>query len=128
MDQDLLVSTLLDRDLDTLCLWHLLAAGGLVTIAICRGGGGEGDVGASRAALGTALLSGHLPALHLGRRLTSCLGDLEVIRISNRLLRRLPNREAFNWSESSDTTWNGQLRLQLNNHAISKLKSIMNMF
>ena len=60
----LLVSALLDWNLDTLGLWNLLAVCGLVTIAI--GGGGEADGGAGGPAPGLTLLGGNNATLVTG--------------------------------------------------------------
>lgn len=63
----LLVSALLDWNLDTLCLGNLLAVGGLVTIAIGGGGGGgEADGGAGGPAPGLTLLGGNNTTLVTG--------------------------------------------------------------
>ena len=62
----LLVSALLDWNLDTLCLGNLLAVCGLVTIAIGGGGGGEADGGAGGPAPGLTLLGGDNATLVTG--------------------------------------------------------------
>ena len=62
----LLVSALLDWNLDTLGLGNLLAVGGLVTIAIGGGGGGEADGGAGGPAPGLTLLGGNNATLVTG--------------------------------------------------------------
>ena len=78
-----LISAFLDRDLDTLCLGHLLAAGGLVTIAIGggRGRSGETDGGARGPPPGLTLLGGHNPTLVTGNCPARCLRDLKLIKL-----------------------------------------------
>ena len=79
----LLVSALLDRDLDTLCLGHLLASGGLVTIAIGggRGRGGETDGGAGSPPPGLTLLGGHNTTLITRNCPARCPRDLKLIKL-----------------------------------------------
>ena len=79
----LLVSALLDRDLDTLCLGHLLASGGLVTIAIGwgRGRGWETDGGARGPPPGLTLLGGHNTTLITRNCPARCPRDLKLIKL-----------------------------------------------
>ena len=74
----LLVSALLNWDLDTLCLGNLLAVC-LVTIAIGGGRGGEADVGARGPPPGLALLGGDNATLVTRNLRARCLRDLKLM-------------------------------------------------
>ena len=88
----LLVSALLNWDLDTLCLGNLLAVC-LVTITIGGGWGGEAYVGANGPPPGLTLLGGDNATLVTRNLRARCLWDLklmiQLIRIHFRAVRSM---------------------------------------